>query len=93
MRRMIVILTMMFCMMGCTSRETKDLIRSKHAQSYVLNRRINDTNPKNDPTLEQLKEFTTATSKDWESLDRIINNWKPTSGMQSQDLEGNVSGK
>ena len=88
--RKIIILALL-CMTGCVSRETKDLIRSKHAESYVLSGRINDTDPKNDPTPEQLKQFTTATTKDWESLDRIINNWKPSSGMQSQDLNGNIS--
>jgi hypothetical protein len=75
---------------SCTPSTAKDIIRKKHAQSYVLSRRINDDNPNNDPTIEQLRSFATSTAKDWESLDRLINNWKPGVGMKSMDLEGKI---
>lgn len=76
---------------SCTPSAAKDIIRSKHAESHILARRLNDNNPNNDPSVEQLKSFVTSTAKDWESMDRLFNNWKPKSGMKSIDLEGRIN--
>jgi hypothetical protein len=74
------------------SKRAKAVVRSKHAESYILARRINDKDPKNDPTPEQLKAFATATAKDWESMDRLLNNWKPSNEtIQSMDLDGRIA--
>lgn len=83
-------LILLLLLSGCANQAAKDIVRNKHAQSYVIAKRLNDEDPNNDPTHEQLKQFTKSTAKDWESMDRILNDWKPSGGMQSVDLEGKV---
>lgn len=77
------------CLAGCTPREARDAIRSKHAESAVIEQRLTDNDPANDPTHQQLKDYAVSTAKDWESMDRIFNNWKPkeSGGIKAIDLE------
>lgn len=91
MKKVLLVLLLLSPLMGCVSREVRDVIRSKHATSHVLRGRLVDDDPTNDPTKEQLKSFMISTAKDWESMDRAINNWKPKQGsMKSVNLEGEV---
>lgn len=89
MIRIVISVLLLIPLCGCTPREAKDIVRNKHAVTYVLSRKLHDDDKTNDPTYEQLKGFVKTTSKDWESMDRLLNNWKPKNeGIQSVDLEG-----
>lgn len=88
MRRCLILLFLICA--GCGApRQARDIVRNKHAQSYILAQRINDDDPTNDPTLKQLKTFMTSTAKDWESMDRLLNNWKPAE-IKSVDIDGKI---
>jgi hypothetical protein len=88
--RKILILSLLFICAGCgVPRQAKDVVRNKHAQAYILANRINDDDPSNDPTYEQLKTMATSTAKDWESMDRLLNNWKPEE-IKSVDIDGKI---
>ena len=90
MRKVLIVLTII-ALTGCrASREARDLVRQKHAETYVLAKRLNDPDPKNQPTNDQKDVILKITAKDWESMDRILNNWKPSNGMKSIDDEGKV---
>lgn len=93
MIRVLAGVVLLLLLTGCgPSKEARAIIRSKHAESYILARRINDKDPKNDPTPEQLKAFATSTAKDWESMDRLFNNWKPDAEtIHSMDLDGRIA--
>ena len=88
----ILLFMICFSICGCVPKEARDAIRSKHASTHVLRARLVDDDPKNDPTPKQMKSFMISTAKDWESMDRVINNWRPKEGsMKSTDLEGKVN--
>ena len=80
-------LVILFLLPSCISRQAKDIVREKHATSYILRQRLIDNDPNNDPTMDQLKRFMISTSKDWESMDMMLNNWKPNDSMKKIDLE------
>lgn len=90
--RYVALLLVGFCLLplvGCVSREARDQVRNKHAEYFVISQRLTDNDPANDPTPEELKELTKSAAKDWESMDRIINNWKPkdSGGIKTIDLD------
>lgn len=63
---------------GCIQRVPADAkveIRDNHAISKVLAKRVDD--PKRKPTQEELEEYMKSSAKAWESMDRMINKWKP----------------
>jgi hypothetical protein len=72
-----VIIVLSVILLGCVPSGARSIVRDKHAQSYVLDSRIRDNDPSNDPTVQEMKTFITCTAKDWESMDKLINNWKP----------------
>ncbi len=76
MRRMVVMACILSCL-GCVPRQAKTIIRNKHAISKVIAQRMNDADPGNDLTTKEMKEFIQWTARDWESMDRLINNWRP----------------
>ena len=81
---------------GCArqvSPETAEEIRNKHAESYVFAQRLNDTDPQKRPNDAQKDMFIKAAAKDYESLDREVNNWQPSSGMKTLDLNGKPNDK
>lgn len=80
-------LIILFILPSCVSRQAKGIVREKHATSYILRQRLIDDDPNNDPTADQLKRFMISTSKDWESMDMMLNNWKPNENVKKIDLE------
>ncbi len=81
MKRFLMVVVLLVCIPGCKMpEEAKDLVKDKHAQLYVLSQRIDSTD--NKPTREQLEATVKALAKDMESLDKLINNWKPSTAMQ-----------
>lgn len=90
MRKLLLVIPLVF-LVGCArsvSPGTADGIRNKHAESYVFAQRLNDADPQKRPTEAQKDMFIKSAAKDYESFDREVNNWKPTSGMKSLDLNG-----
>lgn len=88
MRKLSVYIVLILSLSGCVSRPAKVLVRDKHAQLHVWVQRINDPDPLKRPTPEQNEEMLRAVLKDMESLDRILNNWKPSSVMEEANLDG-----
>jgi hypothetical protein len=87
MKKIGAILLLVF-VAGCGApKAVRDSIKDKHAQLYSYVKRIDDTEPKNDPTPEQNKEMIRACALDYESLDKILNNWKPSANMGETTLE------
>lgn len=88
----LVAVFMLICLSGCVSRSVKDNIRDKHAVLYVYTKRINNPDQNRRPTQQENEAVIKAMLKDIESLDRVLNNWKPTITIPEVDIEGN-SGK
>jgi hypothetical protein len=77
MRKILIAVFLVCGLCSCDApRAAKDLVRNKHAQTYVLSKRLQDEDKSNDPSEEQLKDFVINTAKDWESLDKLLNDWK-----------------
>ncbi len=84
------ILIVVLLVSGCDAPpEAKSLVHDKHAQLYVWVQRIDSPNPAMRPTNEQNAEMIKAILKDFESLDKVINNWKKNSTIDEVDLHGN----
>lgn len=88
MVRLMLLAVLFIC--GCVPDSAKRLVQDKHAQLYVYTRRIDNIDPTKHPTPSQNEEMIKALSKDMESLDKILNNWKPNSTMKEADLDGNT---
>jgi hypothetical protein len=91
MRKILIPILFIFILTGCNKEEVKTLIRTKHAQAYVFIERLNNPDVTKRPTDAEKDEFIKACAKDYESLDRVINNWKSTGGsaMKPVDVDGN----
>lgn len=95
MRKLILIIPIIL-LSGCARRvspETAEEIRNKHAESYVFAQRLNDQDQQKRPTDAQKDMFIKAAAKDYESFDREVNNWQPSSGMKTLDLNGKPNDK
>lgn len=91
MRKLLFVLPALVLLTGCprhVSPETADEIRNKHAESYVFAQRLNDQDPQKRPTDAQKDLFIKAAAKDYESLDREVNHWQPSSGIKAIDMNG-----
>jgi hypothetical protein len=87
-----VAVLLVFGIGGCDAPEAaKELIQAKHVELYVFLQRMNNPDPAQRPTQQQMADVITAFAKDTESLDILVNNWKPDSGMSQVDLNGKVS--
>ncbi len=81
--RFLLMFSLIFILSGCVSSDGKAQIRSMHAKAYVLNKRNHGHQPL---TNAEKDAFIDATAKDWESIDKMINGWKPTESIQSIPL-------
>ena len=72
---------------GCVPAEAKSKVREKHAELYVYVKRINDPDESKRPTKEQNEILIRSIAKDFESFDRMFNNWKPSSVMDESSIE------
>lgn len=91
MKKFAAVALVLLLVTGCTPRSGKDQVRNKHAQLYVWVQRINDPDEKKHPTPAQNEDMLRSCLKDFESLDRMMNNWKPASEMPAVDLNGKPS--
>lgn len=83
---------LVFGLGGCDAPPAaKELVQAKHVELYIFVQRINDPDPTKRPTPDQMKDVITAMAKDMESMDSLLNNWKPDSGMSRVDINGKVS--
>lgn len=90
--RKILAVALVVLFAGCdTPPEAKQQIMSKHAEFYVFTQRMHDPDPANRPTPAQMQMMIETATKDVESLDRIVNGWKPDDAMKSVDFKGTVS--
>lgn len=83
------VLVFPFILVGCDKKEVKDLIRNKHAESYIFVQRVNNPDPSKRPSPQEMTAFINAAAKDYESMDIYINNWKPDPTMSAVDMNGN----
>lgn len=72
----LIFLILIMCS-GCITHDGKNAIRSEHAMSKVLVDKINDPDPSKHPSPAQLEQAFKASASTWESMDIMINNWKP----------------
>jgi hypothetical protein len=87
MKKILAIL-LLISVAGCGApKVVRESIKDKHAQLYSYVKRMDDVDTKNDPTPEQNKEMVRACALDYESLDKILNNWKPSTNMGETSLE------
>jgi PBP1b-binding outer membrane lipoprotein LpoB len=87
MKKIGAILLLVF-VAGCgTSKAVRVSVKDKHAQLYSYVKRMDDADPSNDPTPEQNKSMIRACALDFESLDKILNNWKPSTNMGETTLD------
>lgn len=86
----IILLCLCLLVCGCSKipRRTNDEIRRKHVVLKVLVDRISNQDNTRKPTKEELEDTVKLCLKDYESLDRLLNNWKPTIEMPEVDMEG-----
>ncbi len=75
MIKKITISLMLIVLTGCMPSEGKKLVRDQHAVSKVMSDRVN--NPNRQPSVEEMKEVINSEAKAWESMDRMVNHWKP----------------
>lgn len=73
---------------GCrANREVKEEVRNKHAELYSYIKRIDDKDKSNDPTPEQNTQMLRSCLVDFESVDKVLNNWKPSTVLPESKLE------
>jgi len=85
--RKLILLVCLLLLTGCGAPPAaKSLVRDKHAQLAVLVKRLN--NPEKKPTYDQVSIILKSTLKDYESLDKLLNGWKPTHVMPEVNLNG-----
>jgi len=83
----VLLIFLLLAISGCVSREVKNRVRDKHAVLYVYVGRMNSPDKNRRPMPQENEEMVKASLKDMESLDKVINNWKPSPVMKEVDLE------
>ena len=85
--RYVALIFLIGCLSGCVPAEAKAKVRNKHAELFSYVKRIDDPDPAKKPTQEQNEIIIRSIAKDFESFDRMFNNWKPSSIMGESSLE------
>lgn len=78
MKKIIFVSLLLFfpILTGCVPSQGKDIVRSQHALNKVMVQRINNPDPNKRPSQQQLEEVVKASASSWESMDRMVNNWR-----------------
>jgi hypothetical protein len=86
----LITLGLLVCFLSgcCATREIRDQVRDKHAILYVYVQRMSDPDIAKRPTPGQNEQMIKLTLKDFESLDKVLNNWKPNSAIPEVDPSG-----
>ncbi len=77
MRRVLLAGCLMASLVGCARSERGRLITEKHAENAAMADRVQDADPAKRPSAAQMQAWILLNAKDWESLDRLENHWKP----------------
>lgn len=90
--RLSLLVLMALLLTSCARGPKGRLVQEKHAENEALAERVNDPDPTKRPTLQQMQVWAIMNSKDWESLDRLENHWKPNQRF-IVPMQGAVHGK
>ncbi len=77
MRRVLLAGCLAALLAGCAKSPKNRLITEKHAENAAMADRVQDSDPAKRPSAAQMQAWLLLNAKDWESLDRYENHWKP----------------
>lgn len=87
MKKILITLCFVFICSCDAPQQAKDIVRDKHAQFYVWMERVNNPDATKRPTQDQNEQMLRAVLKDYESLDKLLNNWKENTAMKEVQLQ------